>query len=132
MNFIFALLVLLVLPREPQIFYYNGKALTQLSIIQMPNVGHAAIKLLVNSPYELRSASVDSTEVQMCLPEYALTKELKLKGRWYRLTWEMGLTVGSMRHTLYLTSYCGRIYKKNFTVNVEGTKRLYKPQGVNR
>lgn len=132
MNLVFALLILLGTPKEPQVYYYNGRILSQLKTLEFPNVRNAAVQFFVYSPYELREASVDSTEIPMCLPDHKLTEELKLRGRWYRLIWVTNLTVGSTQHTLYLTSYWGKIHKKNFTVNVEGNKRIDKPQGVNR
>ncbi len=139
MNFIFALFVLLVSSSEPQIFFYNGKTVTEINTLTMPNVGSETFQLLVNSPYELRSASVDSSEVGLRLPGKDIVKQLKFsegsllrKGRWYMISWETELKVGSKQHTVYLKTRFGKIYKKHFTINVEGNKKQEKPAGENR
>jgi hypothetical protein len=105
----------------------------------MPNVGSETFQLLVNSTYELRYASVDSSEVGLCLPEKDIVKQLKSsegsllrKGRWYMITWETELKVGSKQHTVYLKTRSGKIYKKHFRINVEGNKKQEKPAGENR
>lgn len=150
MNFIFALFVLLASPNELQIFFYNGKTLTELDTIMMPNVGNVTFQFLINSTYELRSASVDSSGASLCLAGKYLVKRLTFSeklfrrksttlakssatvGRWYVVKWETTLRVGSKQHTVYLKTRSGKIYKKHFTVNVEGNKKQEKPQGENR
>lgn len=141
MNLILALLVLLGTTNEPsegsrqwsgQVFYYDGRTLTQLNTILMPNVGHATLTLFVNSPSELHSARIDSSEAEICLLKTGLMKELKLRGRWYMISWKTDLKVGAAQHTLNITTFSGRTHKKTFSVNVEGSKKQGKPQGVNK
>lgn len=132
MNFVIALLVLFSSPKGPEAYYYNGKNLVRLSVIEIPNIDHATFTLLIKSPYELLSAIVDSNDVRMCLPGVSLRKQLRLSGRWYVIKFEMKLKVGSAQHVLCLTSYTGRIHERRFTINVEGSKQLKKPLGVER
>jgi hypothetical protein len=131
MNILLTLLVLAAPPKQPQVFYYDGRNLVKPDRIEMPNAGHAVMQFFVHSPYELRGASIDSSDVSVCLPDYSLRKSLKLRGRWYTITWDARLTVGSRRHILVINSYRGQTYRESFFVNVEGTKRMEKPQGVN-
>ncbi|MGO9480455.1 MAG: hypothetical protein ACLP05_01560 [Candidatus Kryptoniota bacterium] len=151
MNFILALCVIVLAPpNEPQIFYYDGNTLTNLNTIMMPNVESETFIFLVNSPYELRSACVDSSEVGLCLPGNDLVKQLKLSGRllrrqgtstakgsttagrWYVIKWKTELKVGSKHHSVYLTALSGKIYEKRFTLNVEGNEKQKRPEGTNR
>lgn len=127
MNFIFALFIFLASQSEPHVFFYNGKTLAELNVIAMPNVGSETFKFFVSSQYELRSASMDSSEVGLCLPAKSLMKQLNIKGRWYAITWETKMKVGSNRHTIYLTARSGKIYREKFIINVEGNKKVGKP-----
>jgi hypothetical protein len=131
MNLFFALLILASPPKQPQLFYYNGTHLVKLNQVEMPNIRHAALRLYIYSPYELRYARIDSSNVGMCLPDITERKRLDLEGRWYTIDWETGLTVGSSRHTIFLNAYGHREYKKEFFLDVEGAKKIDKPQGVN-
>ena len=130
MNLFFALLILASPPKQPQVYYYNGKHLVKLNQVEMPNLRHTALRLFVYSPYELRDARVDSSEVGICLPGISERKRLELEGRWYTIDWETALTVGSSRHFIFLNAYGHRVYKKEFFLNVEGAKKIDKPQGV--
>jgi hypothetical protein len=130
MNLFFALLILASPPKQPQVFYYNGKHLVKLNQVEMPNVRQAALRLFIYSPYELRYASIDSSEVGMCLPGISVTKKLELEGRWYTIDWQTALTVGSSRHFIFLKAYGHKVYEKEFFLDVEGAKKIEKPQGV--
>ncbi len=132
MNFIIALLVLFGASKEPQIFYKDGKTLTTLKTIFIPSIRHESFKFFVESPYELRYASVDSTEIGMCLADQTTMKEMQLKGRWYKIDWETDLKTGSMKHTLFLNTRSGAIFKRSFIINVEGSKKIGKPSGEDR
>ncbi len=131
MNLLFVLLVLTSQPRQPQVFYYNGKHLVKLNHIEMPGIRHTTMRIFIYSPYELRDASIDSSEVGLCLPDISVRKDLRLEGRWYIIEWGTDLKVGSTPHTILLNSCRNKVYKEQFFVNVEGTKMIEKPQGVN-
>ncbi|MCL5035085.1 MAG: hypothetical protein M1395_08300 [Bacteroidetes bacterium] len=132
MNLLIAVLVLFSSPKGPEAYYYNGKYIVKLGIIECPNTGSATFRLLIKSPYELFDATVDSNAVRMCLPDASLRKVLGLAGRWYIITFDAKLKVGSTRHLLSLESYTRRIHKRHFIIDVEGTERLQKPLGVKR
>ncbi len=131
MNLLFAFLILASSPKQPQVYHYNGKELVKLHRIEMPNVGRTTFTFFVHSPYELRDAYIDSSEAHVCLPDLSTRKEFKLEGRWYTITWETRLSVGSSGHFIVLRSYRHKEYKEKFFVEVEGTKKMEKPQGVN-
>ncbi len=132
MSLVLACLFLFSSPAGPQVYYYNGKSLTKLGVIEEPNIGRAAVTLFIHSPYELINARIDSDEVQMCLPEVPLRNHFKLSGRWYVVVWKTKLTVGGTDHVLCMTSYKGKVHERRFTVDVEGAKRLEKPPGVGK
>jgi len=148
MNFILAFLVLLSYPtgnkqhkKEPQVYLYNhnGKVLTELNNIMIPNVGNENFQLLVSSPFELQYASVDSEAVALCLvPKKPVEEASKaFRGvthyaRWYTVQWTTELKIGSKLHTIYLTARSGEIYRKTFTINVEGNEKDEKPRRENR
>ncbi len=131
-NLLFALLVLSSSPKGPEAYYYSGTKLEPLNVIECANARGATFTFLIRSYYELRSAEIDSNEVRMCLPEVPMRKQLRLSGTWYIITFATALKVGSTRHVLRLTSYTGRVHKRCFTINVEGTQRLKKPMGVEK
>ena len=131
MNALIALLLLAAPPYQPHVYYYNGRNLVELHTIEMPNVAHASFRFFVQSPYEMRDARVDSADAGMCLPQISLRKKLKLDGRWYVVKWGTNLSTGSSMHTIILYSGCRKTYRKTFWINVEGTKRIEKPRGVN-
>lgn len=118
--------------KEPEVFYYDGKSLAALNDILVPNVRQETFQFFVKSSHELRFASIDSSEVGMCMVDQATTKAMRMKGRWYKISWECELKVGSKRHALFLTAFSGVVFKKDFLINVEGTKRIEKPPGVNK
>jgi hypothetical protein len=128
MNLTIVLFMLFGAANEPRIFLYSGKTLMKLEVVTVPNVGTEVLKLLVESPYELKSALLDSSDVKLCLPTRNLMAGLNLKGRWYVINWRVKLTVGSERHTILLICRSGRTYKKTFVINTEGNMRLNKPQ----
>lgn len=132
MSLVLACLFLFSSPQGPQVYYYNGKSLTKLGIIEKPNIGSAAVTLFIHSPYDLISAKIDSNEVQMCLPETAMRSHFKLSGRWYVIVWKTKLTVGAADHVLCVTSYKGKVHKRRFTVEVEGARRMNKPPGTSK
>ncbi|HUI28988.1 MAG TPA: hypothetical protein VLX91_02135 [Candidatus Acidoferrales bacterium] len=132
MNFILAILVIIGAPKGPQVFYYDGTNLTKLNPIFVPNIGNEIFQLFVKSSYELKYASIDSSGVGMCLVDQAAMKEMKLRGRWYKISWETQLSPGSKQHVIFLTAFSGIIFKRNFIVNVEGTRKLEKPAGGSR
>lgn len=113
-------------------FYYDGRKLKPLDTILMPNIGNTTLTLLVNSPYELRRARIDSSETGLCPPDASMLKKLKLRGRWYMILWKTNLRVGSSQHTLYMETFSGRRHKESFHVNVEGSMKENKPRGANR
>ncbi|MCL5020110.1 MAG: hypothetical protein M1339_00280, partial [Bacteroidetes bacterium] len=57
-------------------------------------------------------------------------KTLKLKGRWYIVSWHTDLKVGAEKHTLWLSCNSGKKLRASFVVQVEGTKKLNKPNGI--
>lgn len=130
MNLLIALIMLAAPPKSPQVYYYNCKKLVELHTIETANVRQATLRFFVDSPYELSDARVDSVNVSMCLPEISVRREMKLRGRWYIIRWHTRLTTGSTRHTIVLYRR-HREYRKTFYVNVEGSERIQKPQGVN-
>lgn len=146
MNLIIALLVIIgVTPerisqagfseqsgKEPQVFYYDGKSLAKLNAIFVPNVRQERFQFFIKSSHELKFASIDSSEVGMCLVDRATIKTLRLNGRWYRISWESKLKVGSEKHVLFLTALSGTVFRKGFVINVEGTQKPEEPPGVNK
>lgn len=132
MNLLLACLFLFSSPQGPHVYYYNGKSLAKLGVIEKPNIGRAAVTLFIHSPYELIDSRIDSNEVQMCLPETSVRRHFKLSGRWYVIIWETKLTVGATDHVLYMTSHKGKVHEKRFAVDVEGTKRMDKPARINK
>lgn len=131
MNLLFALLMLTVPSQNPQVYYYNGKNLVDLHVVRMPNAPNAKLLLFVHSPYELRDACIDSSNAELCLPDISLRKEMNLHGRWYIVRRSIRLTVGSSRHVIELYSSRHKAYVRTFRIDVEGSKRIEKPQGVN-
>lgn len=131
MSLLFALLILTVPPKEPQIYYFNSRRLVPLNEINMPNLGHAVLKFFIHSPYELSDARIDSSDAGICLPDIAQRRRLRLHGRWYTISWNTRLSPGSSSHKIFLFSFRHARYEKTFRINVEGTKRLEKPMGVN-
>jgi hypothetical protein len=136
MNFIVAFFVIIgSFPKEihsekePQVFFYNGQKLIMLNEIFVPNIRRENFRFFVKSQYELEYASMDSSEVAICLVDRITKQEMQLKGRWYTIRWETGLRVGSERHMIFFTARSGTVFTKRFTINVEGTKRLEKPLG---
>ncbi len=143
MNLIIVLLVMVGAPsawmpqakapkigHEPEVFYYDGKSLSKLDVIFVPNIRRERFHFFVKSPHELRFASLDSSEIEVCLAGRAETETLRLKGRWYKIEWETELRAGSEKHELVLISRSGVISRKKFVVNVEGSKKIEKPPGV--
>ncbi len=130
MKLLFALMVFAAPSKAPQIYYLNGTHLSELHTIETAGAHREALRFFVHSPFELRGARIDTTSVRMCLPEIAVRRQMKLKGRWYTMEWSTQLTTGSTRHMIILYCRHGE-YKKMFYVNVEGSKRILKPQGVN-
>lgn len=131
MNLLVALLMVTMPLKEPHVYYYNGKNIVSLNVVEMPNARRAVLQFFVHSPYELRNACVDSSDVEMCLPGISLRDKLELKGRWYIISWDARLSVGSSRHVIHLYSCHHKVYDKAFHIDVEGSKRIEKPQGVN-
>ena len=131
MNLLFAFLMLTAPLSSPQVYYYNGKNLVDLKVIRMPNAPRARVRLFVHSPVELRDACIDSSNADMCLPGIPLRRKLKLEGRWYIVRWEAHLSVGSSRHVVKLFNSHHKAYTRTFRIDVEGSKRVRKPQGVN-
>lgn len=115
--------------KEPQVFYRTGKTLTRLSTVFVPNVGRESFQFFVKSPCELKHASVDSIDVAVCPVDKETIGDMHLRGRWYMISWESELSPGSKKHAIFFTARSGIVFKKAFTLNVEGTKRIYKPQG---
>lgn len=130
MNLFLALLMLAAPSKTPRVYYYNGHHLAKLNIIETANTAHTVLRFFVNSPYELRYARVDSSEVSLCLPDSSLRREMKLKGRWYTIRWYTKLSVGSVKHTIVLYRCRHKKFSRTFIINVEGSKRINKPQGV--
>lgn len=130
MNLLFALLLLTVPLKEPQVYYYNSGRLVALRTITMPNEPRAVLEFFVHSPFELVSATLDSSSVHVCLPAISTRKTLNLEGRWYIIRWSTPLSSGSTGHELGLHSFWHKIFKKFFRIEVEGSKRVEKPQGV--
>ncbi len=131
MNLVLALMMMAASPKEPQVYYLNGKVLVRLHSVEMPNIRRAKLRLFVNSPYELLDAWIDSSGAETCLPEASLRKDLKLKGRWYTIMWETHLKTGSSEHVIILNFWNHKTFKKKFYINVEGSKQVRKPQGAN-
>ncbi len=129
-NLFIALIVLVGSPKEPQVYYFSGKNLTKLRAIELPNIGQAALRFFVHSPSELLAASIDSSEVELCIPLTRQRKNLKLRGRWYIVTWYANLNVGAERHRLCLSDASGHKHVISFEVEVEGTRKLTKPKGL--
>jgi len=127
MKFLLSLLFIFAPASRPQIYYFNGKSLRTLKVIELPNVGDKMLRLFARSPYELRSAFIDSSEVRMCLPDTGTTRKLKLKGRWYEIEWNTRLKVGSTRHWIELIDKSGRRDRWNFLTNVEGSMKFNRP-----
>lgn len=130
MNVLIALLMLTVQPKEPHIYYYNSNALVPLSTITMPNERHGMLEFLVHSPFELYGATLDSSIVQVCLPDLSMRKDLKLQGRWYVIWCDASLSTGSSRHEITLYLFRHKNFTKFFRIEIEGTERVEKPQGV--
>jgi len=117
---------------EPQVFYFDGKSLTTLDAIFLPNIGSESFRIFIKSPYELKYASLDSTEISMCLVNRGKMKELKLTGRWYSIQWNTRLKVGASKHIILLTKPSGAVFRKSFMLNVEGNEKIEKPHGDNK
>jgi len=130
MNLIIAALVIIGGFKTPKIFYLEGKDLTELNSIFLPNVRAESFQFFVNSPVELEFSSIDSSSVPMCLVARTIKNELRLKGRWYSINCVMPLKTGSESHMISLFSRSGAVFKKKFTVNVEGTQKVGKQRGV--
>jgi len=136
MNFIVAFLVMIgTLPKEinsqkqPRAYYCDGRKLIMLNAIFVPNVRRKSFQFFVKSPYELEQASMDSSKVPIHQVDRTTRRKMRLQGRWYTIKCDIGLRVGSEQHVLFLTARSGTVFKKHFTVSVEGTRRLEKPLG---
>jgi len=145
-NFLSAFLVLIAClfgvhgqKKGPQIYLYDGKRLTELHYIMLPNLGKETIQFVIGSSYELQSASVDSKKIGLCQLQKSFLKQTSIKAdgttrgtRWYAVKWESNLKVGSRLHTILLTARSGKIYKQDFTIDVEGNRKQDKLNGENR
>lgn len=118
--------------KVPQIFYCTGKTLTTLSTVFVPNVDRDSFQFFVKSPCELKQASVDSFDIPMCPVDEETMRDMHLRGRWYLISWKSELRPGSKKHTIFFTARSGLVFKNTFILNVEGTKRLYKPHGEDK
>lgn len=130
MNLFLALLMLAAPQRAPQVYYYNGSHLVKLRTIETGNIGHTVLRFFVHSPHELRYARVDSSDVSLCLPDDSVRTAMKLEGRWYTIRWYTKLTTGSAKHIVTLYECRHKKFSRTFFINVEGSKRINKPQGV--
>ncbi len=123
MNYFFAFLVLIGAPKGPQIYVLNGATLARLNTILVPNIRRGNFQFFIKSPYELKHARVDSSELSLRLLDRSTVKKMRLRGRWYKLSWDAELKTGSETHTILLTARSGAAFKFDFTVNVEGSKK---------
>jgi hypothetical protein len=118
--------------KEPQVFYCTDKTLTTLRAVFVPNVGRHSFQFFVKSPCELKHASVDSFDVPMCPVDKETIRAMHLRGRWYMINWESESRPGSEKHAILLAARSGIVFKNTFILNVEGTKRIYKPHGEDK
>ena len=130
MNVLFALLFLAVPLKEPQVYCYKPGRLVPLGTITMPNEPHGVLEFFVHSPFELCGASLDTSNVQLCLPDISTRKTLKLEGRWYTIRWSTPLSPGSSVHEVALYLFHHKTFRRFFRIEVEGSKQVEKPQGV--
>ena len=130
MNLLFALLLLTVPLKEPQVYYYNSGRLVALRTVTMPNEPRGVLEFFVHSPFELVSATLDSSAVHVCLPDIPERKTLTLEGRWYILRWNTPLKSGSSGHRLILHSFRNGNFKRFFRIEVEGSQKVERHQGV--
>ena len=131
MNYLFAFLVLIVVPEGPQVYILQGTTLARLNTILVPDIRRGSFQFFVKSPCELKHARVDSSDFPLRPLDRSTAKKMGLRGRWYRLNWDTELKTGSETHIILLTARSGAVFKFGFTVNVEGTKKLKSSRGKN-
>ncbi|HEY9165666.1 MAG TPA: hypothetical protein VIS48_05840 [Candidatus Kryptonia bacterium] len=133
-NAVLMFAVLFAPHRGPEFYYFDGKVLSPLYTINLPNLGTADIHLFVKSTVEPLGAVIDSSEIEICIPTLSERNALGLAGsthsgkeRWYKLSCAILLKVGVTRHTVTVTSRAGTKYTREFLIAVEGTKKLERP-----